>query len=532
MIRVTKLTLQGQVIECGAVNLILGSNNTGKSSFLREVLTGLDQTEILPTNQWVNGMDITITEVRDQLDSLFPSIFTAASFEKVADFGGGGLLNLYPGLDWNGNVFNEFKNADNDAKTISIGIAPQKHSQYYFYKFVTRLKTLSEFCDSRLSGPFETNIAEISGTYSDFIHFLYANELLFKKVSGHIKHVFGFEIVFDDLEQGRKQIRIKPLTKVNKSTLPKATYADYWKQNSKLVSAQGDGLKAYLKIIYGLFALDRDVILIDEPEAFLHPPQRRSLGKFISENANQGKQIFIATHDSEFLRGVLTSPVDSLKIIHLRNNSGNYSFNVSPADKTIKSQYFNELLLNSYFNKITVLCEAEDDRMIYQYTSERYLPDITVDVNFVGLNGKSAVIKNLLTLRARDLNAVCILDVDALYSNEIINAIIISDANDRQMLEQLKIRLLAVLVDKPLKKAFRTTGINHSSVVTFKSDICTVISMLQKYGIFVLENGELETWMKVKKSDGKKVQTIINEINRKTYSKLKSFIKKVLSFTA
>ena len=58
------------------------------------------------------------------------------------------------------------------------------------------------------------------------------------------------------------------------------------------------------------------MILLDEPEVFLHPPQALQLGEMISELVEPSQQIFIATHSADFLRGLLSSTRDAV-IIHL-----------------------------------------------------------------------------------------------------------------------------------------------------------------------------------------------------------------------
>ena len=45
-----------------------------------------------------------------------------------------------------------------------------------------------------------------------------------------------------------------------------------------LLDKQGDGMKSYAGILFEAVVANLDITLIDEPEAFLHPPQMRRLG--------------------------------------------------------------------------------------------------------------------------------------------------------------------------------------------------------------------------------------------------------------
>ena len=347
MIKITQLKVGEEVVKCGQVNLILGSNNTGKSRLLGEILSSLEELVIPKTGLWLSEIEVETNGTRSAFEKSFPRVLNAPDFDSATQQSSKEILNLVQNLEWNRNVFDGLKSVDDDLRKIVIDHTSTRDADYYFKKFIFRLKTKSEFCSERLDGPFETTIQDIAGDYRDIVHFLYANETLFSSISRHISRVFGFEIAFDDLEQGRKHIRLKPQNKINRS-LPNLERARLWSESSKIIGEQGDGIKAYLRIIFSLFSLDRSIVLIDEPEAFLHPPQRRSLGRFISENARQEKQIFIATHDSEFLRGILINPPPDLKIIHLSNDNGQYRLRIGVPDDGRASQNYNELLLNSF----------------------------------------------------------------------------------------------------------------------------------------------------------------------------------------
>ncbi len=69
----------------------------------------------------------------------------------------------------------------------------------------------------------------------------------------------------------------------------------------------GDGLRAFVGLVTALKSLKRAVFLIDEPEAFLHPPQAFRIGQLIASEASGGKQIIVATHSADVLRGIIFS---------------------------------------------------------------------------------------------------------------------------------------------------------------------------------------------------------------------------------
>jgi hypothetical protein len=49
--------------------------------------------------------------------------------------------------------------------------------------------------------------------------------------------------------------------------------------------------------------------VIDEPEAFLHPPQARLIGSSLVQDRRDNRQLFIATHSADILSGVLNTTI-------------------------------------------------------------------------------------------------------------------------------------------------------------------------------------------------------------------------------
>jgi len=55
--------------------------------------------------------------------------------------------------------------------------------------------------------------------------------------------------------------------------------------------------------LFEIVVSERDITLLDEPEAFLHPPQMRRLSETLSSEVKG--QLIVATHSSDILRGFL-----------------------------------------------------------------------------------------------------------------------------------------------------------------------------------------------------------------------------------
>ena len=93
-------------------------------------------------------------------------------------------------------------------------------------------------------------------------------------------------------------------------------YADAIAQLPRL-SEQGDGVKSALGLVIPLIATEYHVNLIDEPEAFLHPPQARIIGGEIATLAKESNsQVLLATHDKNVVVGLIESEAP-VTILHL-----------------------------------------------------------------------------------------------------------------------------------------------------------------------------------------------------------------------
>ncbi|MBK9339696.1 MAG: ATP-binding protein [Rhodoferax sp.] len=53
-------------------------------------------------------------------------------------------------------------------------------------------------------------------------------------------------------------------------------------------------------------------------EAFLHPPQARLLGEYIAKKRRGKSQLFIATHSTDILDGLMASNVSKVRIIRIQ----------------------------------------------------------------------------------------------------------------------------------------------------------------------------------------------------------------------
>lgn len=183
---------------------------------------------------------------------------------------------------------------------------------------------------------------------------------------------------------------------------------------------QGDGVKSFLGLLLQLTAGSQQVILVDEPEAFLHPPQARLLGKLLAQRA-VNQQVFIATHSSAILQGSLESGVPITIVRLTREQDVNHAAVLS--DAALKELWSDPLLrysdvLEGLFYDAVVLCESDSDCRYYAAVRDVLYPeeggDRRPELLWVHCGGKNRLPVVIRALKAVGVPVIVVSDFDLL----------------------------------------------------------------------------------------------------------------------
>lgn len=85
-----------------------------------------------------------------------------------------------------------------------------------------------------------------------------------------------------------------------------------------LLQEQGDGMRSFTGVLLHFLVLDHSILLIDEPDVFLHPPQAKLIGKMMVKEVSNNRQFFLATHSSDLLQGLLDSDGNRVRVIRIQ----------------------------------------------------------------------------------------------------------------------------------------------------------------------------------------------------------------------
>ncbi|HEY9480726.1 MAG TPA: AAA family ATPase, partial [Candidatus Paceibacterota bacterium] len=277
-------------------------------------------------------------------------------------------------------------------------------------------------------------------------------------------------------------------------------------QRCTSLSEMSDGVKAFCGMMAAVIASDAEVILIDEPEAFLTPAITINLAKQLcSETRQREQQLFIATHSAAFLMGCIQAGV-GVNIVRLTYRKGRATSRMlSPGELTPLMR--NPLLrsvgaLNGLFYESVVVCEADADRSFYDEINHR-----TLTVNdargipeclFLNAQNWQTVGRVAAPLRKLGVAAAVIVDADVIQSKdstgfqELLSSLGLPEGT-RTALGQIRGKFHARTKDQ--KDALKSAGTSSLSGDD-KGDFENFVTQLSAYGIFLVPCGELEGWLK------------------------------------
>ncbi|WP_139977892.1 ATP-dependent nuclease [Nocardioides litoris] len=203
---------------------------------------------------------------------------------------------------------------------------------------------------------------------------------------------------------------------------------------------QGDGMRSMIGLLLPIIASTYPVVVVDEPEAFLHPPQARVLGRELARLANdRGIQVILATHDKNILMGLLDSPGAAVSVVRLTRQEDRTTAAQLPAGRLSavwsepSLRYSN--ILDGLFYRAVVLAENERDCRFFaaaldadhRVHTSAMAPH---DVLFVPTAGKTNIRSLALTTRACGVPTVACADLDLLNDEGTLRSVVESVGGD------------------------------------------------------------------------------------------------------
>lgn len=335
---------------------------------------------------------------------------------------------------------------------------------------------------------------------------LFRDDVKRREVRRIVAEAFGSYFAIDPTNLGQLRIRLShraPASDLEERGIH--AEAVQFHANSQLIDQASDGVKAFTGIVTEVMAGDPQVLLIDEPEAFLHPSLASKLGYEVSRAAlSADKRVFISTHSPTFVMGCIQSGAP-VNIIRLTYRADVATARVLPSGEILKLMR-NPLLrstgvLSGLFYEFVVVTESDADRAFYQEINERLLrfkPEWGIpNCLFINAQNKQTVQTILRPLRKLGIPAAGIVDIDVIKDGGTTWTNLLSGAN----VPSIAHGSLAT-IRSAVKQAMENTGrdMKRDGGVAIldpseREAALNLLAQLGEYGIFVVPGGELESWL-------------------------------------
>ncbi len=475
------------------ITLFVGPNNAGKSLVLREI------------ERYCSTEDKAGNSIIDQIEFNFPSAAQIVADlqtkkaepkdnENVPD---GHILvqriNTYRGLRDREIV--PFKNIESWVE----GKNTHALTRYYVSLLTVRLDGATR---TTLLRP--ATRSDLLEPPTNLLSALFVDEAARKRIRDLTRDAFGTYFTIDPLNSNQLRARLSaraPESESEEQALD-VRARDFHRSSQELMDAS-DGVKAFTGMVAAVLGLNCRVPLIDEPEAFLHPPLARRLGKELSEAATRtNASAFIATHSSNFLMGCISgSP--QVNIVRLTYKGGNATARLLTHEKlqdVIKSPLMRSTgVLSALFHEGAVVCEGDSDRALYEEVNSRIAAisqKQSAEAIFINAHTKQSTAKIAGPLRRMGIPAAVVIDFDIFNGNEDFKHLV-RDIGAPNSLAQGWCHTKS-LISQQLEQSgvdYKKHGLSAVKNSETTAGLQSLMQSLKQYGVFIVPNGELESWL-------------------------------------
>lgn len=253
---------------------------------------------------------------------------------------------------------------------------------------------------------------------------LYEHPELMEEINVLFHKAFGQNIMFDYRGGYQLPIHVGDLPDMGEAIDRIGNKYVKAVRDNPLIDEQGDGVKTYAGLLFEVIVFDRDIILIDEPEAFLHPPQMRRLGDMLADKVRG--QLFIATHSSDIVRGLLEGKHGNVRILRIHREA-NKNFVTEADPEVIRVLWEKPILrysnaLEGLFHEEVIICEDDSDcrlvNSVGDHISSEY--DQWKDTAYIPAGGKHQIPKIASVLRPIGVPVKAIFDIDFLAEKNVV----------------------------------------------------------------------------------------------------------------
>ncbi len=489
-------------MDVGAVTVVVGPNNGGKSTLLADLHTFTSRGQqshfhMGGAQPWEGGIVVQSAEV-----SAPTSMDEVTAFMEAQDG--------YSALARKGMFAVRGQQQQLDINVV-------KHAIDRNDRGLAGLALLSPYVLS-LNGRERFNLAQqvesgaLNASPTNHWMAIERDRGLYERVDKMISEAFGEHLVLQTFvpPQIQPALGATPVPEVLWQSSSEAAIA--LQEKARPLKQLSDGVQVFCGLVAAVATLPHLLILVDEPEAFLHPTLSRRLGADLARIARErDARLITATHSVDFLLGCIDE-VPETTVLRVGRTGSVASSHLIEADEVARLAR-DPLLrssnaLRALFARSSVVCEADADRAFYEEINRRLMAsddfDGAKDCEFINAQNWQTSVRIAAPLRAAGVPTAVVLDADTLVqddkwselvgmaglTNDRRDAVLLARASARDAIK--KVGRVASAEDAPYR--VKAQGVD-SLPDEEKAIVVAAIELLAEIGIFVVDVGELENWL-------------------------------------
>lgn len=516
----------GQSIQIGTLTVLIGPNNAGKSRTLQEI-----------SARYMGGSGARINILRDvviKLPTVFDELISDLSVENhPTQSNTSFVIGMAENLT---SVHREHIDLSHLKRGFEMGGINKENACRQIGRFWIGYLNPEVRINIANEGPINTP----EQVPANLLAALYAaGPSVVSELEKVFSDIFSKHIFLDYGQIPNVCLRVSD-TPVTPPDHPQKLH-EFAKNYPKL-HEQGHGYRSLVGVVLSVLLARKRCILLDEPEAFLHPFQARTLGRWLGERAKVSKaQIVIATQNPSFVNGLLSASdeVDFLRLNRMGNVTSFHRLDKKTLSEVIRSPILaSQRVTEALFHSGAIVCEADTDRLFYQAVADSVNPNTSWF--FLHAHNKQTIHQVVKLLRTAGIPVRAIADIDLLndltelrrcvesfgapLNEDIVSLLkevekIIGSQPEDELLAKLKADVVELkdqldrnqhrlggargALGRIAREATRWAKIKDLGISAYdgvvKNQLTKIIDNLNKVGLFLVPIGELESWLEVGK---------------------------------
>ena len=486
-------------IEAGGAVILVGPNNSGKSLALREIENWCFRGQFAHTV--IDGLEVSYPEDPDSAVEMLRQYEAPPPQGQMVPHG-----SFWVGM----HTFNPQESTRHfQVNPEEVKVAVRDRIQEVLRRYFAGSYTIRLDGRTRFSLSEQKTSGDLLAHPQNHLWALFKDDAARTRVRKLTEEAFGLHFVIDPTHIGSLRIRLSSRAPAGTSEEQALDgTARSFHEAATPIHEFSDGVQAFVGLTSAVLSLPHKIMLIDEPEAFLHPTLARRLGINLARiTLEREASLVVATHSAEFLRGCL-EVADKTVVVRVTYENGLATARALPSAELVQIMRHPLLrstgLVQGLFHRAVVVTEGDTDRTFYDELNRRLntIDRGIRDALFLNAQNKQTVHTMIKPLRQIGIPAAAIVDLDIIKegSTNWLNLLSASQIDpalhprfeaERDYLNQQFVKLDSGNGPQPIKyKGLSALGpADKAKGETFLND-------LARYGVFLVPSGEQESWLR------------------------------------